>query len=207
VKRRQLLQSLSCLPVLSSALLATSQGADPKKASTIVYELRVYHAAPGKLGELLARFRHHTTKLFEKHGMKNVMYWIPTDEKLKDTTLIYVISHASMDAAKKSWSDFISDPEWKTVAAESEKDGKILDDVQPPKTPVFLYVAGDDKLSKSSVVYAAAAREAGARADLHIPEKGGHGFGLKDGMPESVRDWPEKLRAFLAEAVLGGSPS
>ena len=84
-------------------------------------------------------------------------------------------------------------------AAYLEKDGKVLEDVQPGKLPVFLYVAGDDKLSPSSKVYAEAAKAAGATAELHIPEKGGHGFGLKEGMPESVRDWPEKLRGFLAQ--------
>ena len=92
-------------------------------------------------------------------------------------------------------------------AAYLEKDGKILEDVQPPKVPVFLYVAGDDKLAPSSKVYAAAVKQIGARADLHIPEKGGHGFGLKEGMPESVRDWPDKLRTFLADVVAGRSQS
>jgi len=69
-------------------------------------------------------------RLFEKHGMQNVMYWIPTDEKLKDNTLIYVISHASQEAAKKSWAGFISDPEWHTARDASEKDGKIVAKVE-----------------------------------------------------------------------------
>ena len=129
VKRRQLLQSLSCLPVLSSALLATSQGADPNKASTIVYELRVYHAALGKLGELLARFRHHTTKLFEKHGMKNVAYFTPVDEPDKSNILIYILQHRSRDAATDNWKSFQDDPEWKRVKEESEANGKLTEKV------------------------------------------------------------------------------
>jgi len=59
-------------------------------STTTVYELRVYHTYPGKLDDLLKRFREHTTKLFEKHGMKNVAYWTPLDEPAKSTTLIYV---------------------------------------------------------------------------------------------------------------------
>src|SRR5579862_5247657 len=102
-----------------------SQG-EEKKAAPRVYELRTYTTEPGRLPALHARFRDHTMKLFEKHGMQNVMYWVPTDEKLKDNTLIYVVSHASAEAAKKSWADFIGDPEWKAAAAESEKDGKIV---------------------------------------------------------------------------------
>lgn len=99
---------------------------DDAKAPPRLYELRTYTTHPGKLPALNARFKDHTIKLFEKHGMQNGMYWIPTDEKLKENTLIYVVSHASEDAAKKSWDAFRNDPEWKQVAAESEKDGKIV---------------------------------------------------------------------------------
>src|SRR5205823_4862799 len=87
------------------AVLAYSAGysrAENEKASRL-YELRTYTTEPGRLPALNARFKNHTMRLFEKHGMKNVMYWIPTDEKTKDNTLIYVISHANADAAKKSW--------------------------------------------------------------------------------------------------------
>src|SRR5579864_6629512 len=70
-----------------------SQG-EEKKGTPRVYELRTYTTEPGRLPALHARFRDHTMKLFEKHGMQNVMYWVPTDEKLKENTLIYVISHA-----------------------------------------------------------------------------------------------------------------
>ena len=91
-----------------------------------VYELRTYTAPDGKLPLLQKRFRDHTMRIFEKHGMKNVGYWVPQDTPAKDNTLIYVISHASRDAAKKSWADFGADPEWKKVAAESQVDGRIV---------------------------------------------------------------------------------
>ena len=66
-----------------------------------VYELRIYTCKEGKLDALLARFRDHTCKLFEKHGIGNVGYWVPVDEEngSKDT-LIYIIEHKSRDAAK-----------------------------------------------------------------------------------------------------------
>ena len=96
------------------------------QAGARVYELRTYTAPDGKLPLLQKRFRDHTTRIFEKHGMKNVGYWVPQDTPAKDNTLIYVISHASRDAAKKSWADFGADPEWKKVAAESQVDGRIV---------------------------------------------------------------------------------
>ena len=116
---------MCCLVAVVAFSAGYSRGENPKSAP-LVYELRTYTAEPGRLPALNARFKNHTMRLFEKHGMQNVMYWIPTDEKLKDNTLIYVISHASHDAAKKSWDDFRNDPDWKKARDESEKDGKIV---------------------------------------------------------------------------------
>ncbi|MEA3211941.1 MAG: hypothetical protein QOE70_4998 [Chthoniobacter sp.] len=79
-----------------------------------------------------------------------------------------------------------------------EKDGKCLEEVAPAKAPAFLYVAADDKFAPSSVAYADACREHQVRCDFHQAEQGGHGFGLKKELPVGVRDWPDKLRAFLA---------
>ena len=91
-----------------------------------VYELRTYTAPEGKLPDLQARFRNHTMRIFERHGMKNVGYWVPQDAPAKDNTLIYIISHESREAAKKSWAAFGADPEWQKVNKESNANGKIL---------------------------------------------------------------------------------
>jgi len=96
----------------------------------MVYELRTYTTHPGKLPDLLARFRNHTTKLFEKHGMKNIGYWVPADEPLKSNTLIYIVAHKSREAARQSWDAFRQDPEWIKVRDESEKAGKINQKVE-----------------------------------------------------------------------------
>lgn len=96
-------------------------------ADSPVYELRIYVTNEGKLPDLLARFRDHTCKLFEKHGMKNIGYWVPVDkENGSENTLIYILEHKSRDAAKESFSAFGKDPEWKAAREASEKNGKIL---------------------------------------------------------------------------------
>src|SRR6218665_787698 len=95
-----------------------------KDTDTRYYEMRIYYCHPGKLPDLLTRFRNHTTKIFERHGMTNVGYWVPTDNK--DNALYYVLSYPSKDARDASWKAFGADPEWKTVATESEKNGKIV---------------------------------------------------------------------------------
>lgn len=92
-----------------------------------VYELRIYTCEPGKLPALLERFRDHTCKLFEKHGMKNVAYWVPTDAPGAETKLVYLLEHSSREAAAVSFQAFRNDPEWKAVrTASEEKHGKIL---------------------------------------------------------------------------------
>jgi hypothetical protein len=95
-----------------------------------VFEIRTYHTLPGRLDALHKRFREHTMKIFEKHGMTNVAYWTFQDSPAKESTLIYVISHASREQAKKNWDEFRNDPEWKAVAAASEADGKIVEKVE-----------------------------------------------------------------------------
>jgi hypothetical protein len=92
-----------------------------------VYELRTYTTVEGKLPVLQARFKDYTMKLFEKHGMVNVGYWIPVEEPLKSNTLVYMLAHKSMADAKKSWDAFRNDPEWKAVKEKTEANGKIVD--------------------------------------------------------------------------------
>jgi len=82
-----------------------------------VYELRTYTAVEGKLDALHARFRDHLLGFFQKHGMTNVVYFKPMDAPLSQTTLIYLLSHESREAAAKSWSAFQNDAEWKKVSS------------------------------------------------------------------------------------------
>ena len=84
-----------------------------------VYELRTYTAADGRLDALHARFREHILGFFQKHGMTNVVYFKPMDAPLSQTTLIYLVSHESREAAAKSWDAFRNDPDWKKLSAET----------------------------------------------------------------------------------------
>ena len=126
----------SLLPVvivLAGAVLAVQVlHAQPagEKAKERVFEVRTYTANEGKLDELNARFRDHTLRLFEKHGMTNIGYWVPTDEPRSNDTLIYVLAHDSRDAAMKSWQAFSQDPEWQKARSESEVNGKLVAKVE-----------------------------------------------------------------------------
>ncbi|CAE7438271.1 htpX_3, partial [Symbiodinium sp. CCMP2456] len=78
-------------------------------------------------------------RFFEEAGMENHVYWVPSDGEGADNTLVYIISHESPEAAAKNWEKFRANAEWKTVAAESEKDGKIL-----AKRPDSVYMQPTD---------------------------------------------------------------
>lgn len=113
------------LPLLLALSLFGANLHAAEATAAAVYELRIYYTHPGKMPDLLKRFREHTTALFERHGMVNVGYWLPAGETDPDK-LYYVLKHASRDAAKKSWDNFRSDPEWKEVQKNSEAAGPIV---------------------------------------------------------------------------------
>jgi hypothetical protein len=107
---------------LGAGILVSTSAQDMDK----VFELRIYTATPGNLDNLHARFRDHTTRIFGNHGMKVVGYWTPTSEEESEDTLVYLLEHASQDAADASWRAFGQDPEWARVAEASNANGQIL---------------------------------------------------------------------------------
>lgn len=92
------------------------------------FELRIYHAAEGKLDDLNKRFRDHTVELFKRHGMTNVAYWMPLENPQRQ--LIYLLSYPDLAARDASWKAFMADPEWRGVQAASEANGKLVEKVE-----------------------------------------------------------------------------
>src|SRR5260370_3782896 len=125
--KRAFLQS----PIESTTAEEKRQG-DTMTESATVYELRIYHAVPGKLDDLVARFRDHTDKLCAKHGMKSVAYWTAVDEPAKSSTFFYILEHPSRGAAAANWKAFQDDPEWKSVKDKSEENGKLFKKTDSP---------------------------------------------------------------------------
>jgi NIPSNAP protein len=135
MNRRTLLQSLPAAALLPSAAWPMSKHEpspneeNAMPSSSPVYELRIYHVNEGKLDDLLRRFRDHTIALFNKHNMKSLAYWTPTDDPLKGKTLVYILEHPSREAATSNWQAFRDDPEWQSVRDKSETNGKLADHI------------------------------------------------------------------------------
>ena len=111
---------LLLVATLAGGLLASGAS---QAQSTRVFELRTYTSHEGRLNDVVNRFRDHTVRIFEKHGMISVGYWIPKDTP---NTLIYILAHPSREAANKSWDAFRNDPDWKIARTASEINGPIV---------------------------------------------------------------------------------
>ena len=120
------LKNKTAMGLLVASFLLLPLAVSAEAGSEKIYEMRTYTAAPGKLDDLHARFRDHTTRIFTKHHMKVIGYWVPVDKDQSKTTLVYILEHASAEAAKSSWSAFGKDPEWHAVAKASKANGPIL---------------------------------------------------------------------------------
>jgi hypothetical protein len=124
------MKKIFLLTLLCAGLFSFAVNA--KKTDNRYFEMRIYYCHPGRLDALIQRFTNHTTKIFEKHGMTNVGYWIPTNNT--DNALYYILAYPSKADRDSSWKHFSSDPEWKTVSKKSEETGKIVAKV----TSVFM---------------------------------------------------------------------
>lgn len=120
--------------LFTALLLISCLSLSAQKTDTRYFEMRIYYCYPGRLDALIERFQNHTTRIFEKHGMENIGYWLPT--KNDTNALYYILAYPNKEAREKSWTDFRNDPEWKEVAAKSETSGKIVESV----TSVFMNV-------------------------------------------------------------------
>jgi hypothetical protein len=96
--------------------------------SNRVFELRVYHAVPGKVPALESRFRDTASKLLAKHDLKAVGYWVPEDAPAWDNTFIYILAHPSREEAKKNWDAMFADPDFQEMA-KSEQTDKLVEKV------------------------------------------------------------------------------
>jgi hypothetical protein len=94
----------------------------------MIYELRIYHAVPGRLPALISRFQNHTIQIWEKHGIRQAGFWTTLIGE-SNQQLTYMLAWDSMADREKRWSAFITDPEWIAVSQESEKDGSLVQNI------------------------------------------------------------------------------
>jgi hypothetical protein len=121
----RLLLAIVALCVFGFSSNGQARGDEPASANR-VFELRTYITNDGKMPELHKRFREHTNRLFEKHGMTLVGYWNPVGGENAENTLIYVLAFPSKEARDKSFAAFLADPEWQAAYKASHANGPLV---------------------------------------------------------------------------------
>jgi len=119
---------LVCFAAGSLATFRLARLQQVKADSNRVFELRIYHAVPGKLPALESRFRDTTSKLMAKHDLKVVGDWIPEGAPALDNTFVDIVVHSSREEAKKNWDAMMADPEFQEVL-KSEQANKTVEKV------------------------------------------------------------------------------
>jgi hypothetical protein len=118
--------SIAAGSLLTAGLVHSSEvAADANR----VFELRIYHALPGKLPALESRFRNNTSRLLAKHDLKVVGYWVPDEAPGADNRFIWVLAHASREEAKRNWEALWADPEFQELV-KAEQGEKLVDRVE-----------------------------------------------------------------------------
>jgi hypothetical protein len=90
----------------------------------MIYEHRLYKAAPGKLPQLIARFENHVLDVWKRLGIEPVAFWTVMIGE-SNQVLIYILRWKSLAEREEKFAAFLSDPEWLRVYAESERDGAL----------------------------------------------------------------------------------
>ena len=90
----------------------------------MIHELRIYHASPGKLPALNARFSNHTLKQWERFGIRQVGFWTTAIGE-SNNDLYYILEWENLGEREQKWNAFATHPDWLAIRAETEKDGPL----------------------------------------------------------------------------------
>ena len=90
-----------------------------------IYELRIYKCLPGRLPALMKRFETKTTKIWDRHGIKQAGFFTTLIGE-SNMDLTYLLEWDSLADREKKWNAFQADPEWIKERADSEKDGQVV---------------------------------------------------------------------------------
>lgn len=131
--------------LLLALLLPLSLPALAQNKDSRYFEMRTYHCNDSKRPDLVKRFEDHTLRLFERHGIENIAYFIPTDDN--DNTLTFILAYPDQASRDVRWNSFANDPEWKEAHQKSEANGRLVFKVDQ----VFMTLAPDlsPKIKKS----------------------------------------------------------
>lgn len=90
----------------------------------MLYELREYHVAPGRMEALNDRFANIGLGYFAKHGIEVIGFW--TDVIGTTNRLTYMLRWEDMAHRERGWGQFAADEARLAEFKETEPDGPLV---------------------------------------------------------------------------------
>jgi len=131
----------------------------------MIYELRIYRCTPGRVQSLLSRFQNHTFRIWERHGIRQTDFWTTLIGK-SSREITYMLAWDSLAERERRWEAFLADPEWTAVAAQTEKDGQLVEDISSQLlVPAALAAVNATRSTEAHAYAGGAARRGRGGAD------------------------------------------
>jgi hypothetical protein len=93
----------------------------------MIYELREYDIAPGKMAANDKRFEEvDIVGLFEKHGMKVIGFWHTVIGENAGHRLTYILAYENLAHREATWASFGKDPTWPNKKRETDPEGNMI---------------------------------------------------------------------------------
>ncbi len=117
---------------LSCGLAGVGWGLAQESSGPGFFELRIYTTVPGQRDALAARFGNYTTQIYERHGIRNVGYWLAASGENADRTFVYMRGYPSRQARDERLRAAHSDPEFLEVVTTMERnpETKLIESVR-----------------------------------------------------------------------------
>lgn len=91
----------------------------------MIYEERTYKVMPGRMSDILKRFQDHAVRIFERHGMKLIGFWLPMIGP-DNYSLTYLLAFEDLAHRERAWAAFYADQEWIRIKKETEANGALF---------------------------------------------------------------------------------
>src|SRR5262245_41172984 len=169
----------------------------------MIYELRIYRCVPGRMPALLNRFETTTLGIWKRHGIRQAGFWTTLIGE-SNHDLHYMLAWESLAEREQKWNAFMSDPEWVSKRAESERDGPIIQTLSSQiLTPTSFSAVNSARKRRHDAAWPAPRRPYGARprrARRGVSAPGLHGRGAQ---PAHLADAPphRPARRLLSRAL------
>jgi NIPSNAP len=92
----------------------------------MIWELRRYAIAPGRIADIHTRFRKHLPPLLAKHGICIVGRWT-NNTNAEAPEFVYMMAYRDLAERESQWRDFYADPQWPDVRALSNGATEIIE--------------------------------------------------------------------------------